>query len=141
MDVIMVAVAKTQESRAALQEAVWLAELTEGRIVLVSHVTDPRDAASARGYREVQDAERRYLTDLGKKEIPEAVPWDAHVSTLSGKTGGALAQVARDEDARVLMIGVRRRSPVGKLVLGSTARDVLLEADCPVVAVKGGPGR
>lgn len=38
--------------------------------------------------------------------------------------------------AELLVIGLRRRSPVGKLVLGSDARDILLAAPCPVLAVK-----
>lgn len=47
-----------------------------------------------------------------------------------------LLQAAEDEDADLLVIGIRRRSPVGKLVLGSNAQDILLRADCPVLAVK-----
>jgi nucleotide-binding universal stress UspA family protein len=40
------------------------------------------------------------------------------------------------EDIALLVIGMKRRSPVGKLVLGSPAQQLLLRADIPVLAVK-----
>jgi len=37
---------------------------------------------------------------------------------------------------RIKVVGVRRRSKVGKLLIGSTAQHVILNAPCPVVSIK-----
>lgn len=50
-----------------------------------------------------------------------------------------LLQCARDEDVDLLVIGIRHRSPVGKLILGSNAQDIILQAECPVLCVKPSP--
>jgi len=47
-----------------------------------------------------------------------------------------LVNVAAEVHAEFIVIGLRRRSPVGKLILGSNAQRVLLDAPCPVLAVK-----
>jgi nucleotide-binding universal stress UspA family protein len=47
-----------------------------------------------------------------------------------------LITVAREVSADLIVIGLRRRSPVGKLILGSNAQRILLDAPCPVLAVK-----
>ena len=49
-----------------------------------------------------------------------------------------LIEVAEEHSADLLVIGLRRRSPVGKLILGSQAQRVLLDAPCAVLAVKAG---
>lgn len=47
-----------------------------------------------------------------------------------------LIKCAEQVSAELIVIGLRRRSPVGKLLLGSNAQRVLLDASCPVLAVK-----
>ncbi len=49
-------------------------------------------------------------------------------------------EVARETNAELIVIGLRRRTPVGKLIMGSQAQTILLEADCPVLAVKAETG-
>jgi nucleotide-binding universal stress UspA family protein len=46
------------------------------------------------------------------------------------------ARVASAAGARLVVIGMRRRSPVGKLMTGSDAQRLLLELDVPILAVK-----
>ncbi|WP_018156290.1 universal stress protein [Demetria terragena] len=43
---------------------------------------------------------------------------------------------AETDDVELIVIGLRRRTPVGKLILGSNAQRILLDAACPVLAVK-----
>ena len=50
--------------------------------------------------------------------------------------GEALVQLAIDNRIDEIIIGVRKRSQVGKLLLGSTAQYVILNAPCSVLSVK-----
>jgi nucleotide-binding universal stress UspA family protein len=47
-----------------------------------------------------------------------------------------MLRVVHDTGAQVLVIGIRHRTPVGKMIMGSVAQHVLLDAPCPVLAVK-----
>ncbi|WP_329609304.1 universal stress protein [Arthrobacter sp. ATA002] len=49
---------------------------------------------------------------------------------------GDLLDAAEEIDATAVVIGVKHRSPVGKFLLGSSAQQILLEANAPVIAVK-----
>lgn len=53
-----------------------------------------------------------------------------------GDPSDNVVQVAQRRDARLVVLGLRARTPVGKLVFGSTAQRILLDATCPVLAVK-----
>ena len=60
--------------------------------------------------------------------VAEPVPGRSHADNLVDRS--------YEPGVELLVIGVRRRSPVGKLLLGSVSQRVLLDAHCPVVAVK-----
>lgn len=49
---------------------------------------------------------------------------------------GDLLDCVEREDVSVVTVGVRRRTPVAKLILGSDAQQVILEANAPVICVK-----
>jgi nucleotide-binding universal stress UspA family protein len=76
---------------------------------------------------EMRTVEERLAGSGVKFELSQRVGVDA-ASTL-------LNAMERD-DADLLMIGIRHRNPVGKLLLGSTAHQLLLECPKPVLAVK-----
>jgi nucleotide-binding universal stress UspA family protein len=48
----------------------------------------------------------------------------------------AVLDVAGEEGATLIVVGIRHRTPVGKMLLGSVAQRVILDAGCPVLAVK-----
>jgi nucleotide-binding universal stress UspA family protein len=47
-----------------------------------------------------------------------------------------ILDVVRETDAQLVVVGIRHRSPVGKMIMGSVAQQVLLDSPCPVLAVK-----
>jgi nucleotide-binding universal stress UspA family protein len=59
-----------------------------------------------------------------------------HASVTFMTPGEDLVLFAKNNDIDFIFIGVRKRSKVGKLMFGSTAQLVILEAPCPVITVK-----
>ena len=63
-------------------------------------------------------------------------PCQSILSVRGLEAGEDLIQLAEEYKVDEIVIGVRRRSKVGKLLFGSTAQYVILNAPCPVVSVK-----
>ncbi len=64
------------------------------------------------------------------------IPCETQTSVSFQSPGEDLVRFAKDNDVDEIIIGVKRKSKVGKLVFGSTAQHIILEAPCPVVSVK-----
>ena len=75
------------------------------------------------------DTEKNILLD-------KKIPCKTILSVRGLQAGEDLAQLADENKVDEIIIGVRRRSKVGKLIFGSTAQYVVLNAPCPVVTVK-----
>lgn len=54
----------------------------------------------------------------------------------SGRTATGILDVAEETDARYIVVGSRKRTPIGKVMLGSVAQLVLINAEVPVVTVE-----
>lgn len=64
------------------------------------------------------------------------VPYSIRHSISEATAAEEVVDVAEEIDAELIVIGLRHRTPVGKLIMGSTAQNVLLSARCDVLAVK-----
>lgn len=128
---IIVGYIPTKEGRAALRTAAAEAQLRNTKLVIVN---------SQRGGREFDSAEaRRFEDELEgvKARLDEAgVEHQVRTLVVGNEPSEDLIAVAEETDADFIVIGLRRRTPVGKLILGSNAQRILLDASCPVLAVK-----
>ncbi len=68
--------------------------------------------------------------------LDNKISCESILSVRGLEAGEDLVRLADENKVDEIIIGVRRRSKVGKLLFGSTAQFVILNASCPVVSVK-----
>ena len=61
---------------------------------------------------------------------------NTHLLIRGMAPGEDIVEFAKENEVDEIIVGVKRRSKVGKLLMGSTAQYVILQAACPVVSVK-----
>jgi nucleotide-binding universal stress UspA family protein len=118
---IVVGYSSRPEGRAALKRALSEARLRNAALVVLNTTSDVEAGGLAD---ELAGAGVRY--EIRTAADPEDLAEE-------------LIRTAETTEADFIVIGLRRRSPVGKLLLGSNAQRVLLDAACPVLAVKAEP--
>ena len=84
--------------------------------------------------------DRRYVGEEGVAELESRLAGLDLEHEVRQAMGADVAEemlrVVEDTQAQVIVIGLRHRSPVGKMIMGSVAQQVLLDSPCPVLAVK-----
>ncbi len=133
MGVIVVGYVPKPEGRAALEVAIDEARLRDARLVVVNSHRGGREFD-----RESADETERQLHGVAELLDKSGVVHEVRQLVRGLDPGDDLTQVAEQEGADLIVIGLRRRTPVGKLILGSNAQRILLDATCPVLAVKSG---
>jgi nucleotide-binding universal stress UspA family protein len=128
---IVVGYVPRSEGRAALRRAAEEARLRRTRLVVVN---------SNKGGSHLEDADavehERELAEVRAQLDAEGIENEVRQLVRGLEPAEDLIAVAQETGADFIVIGLRRRTPVGKLILGSNAQRILLEAPCPVLAVK-----
>ncbi len=85
--------------------------------------------------KDIDQAKRglEYADSLFKEDN---IPCKIHLLIRGMSSGEDLVEFAKENKVDEIIVGVKRRSKVGKLLMGSTAQYVILKAHCPVVTVK-----
>ena len=122
---VAVAMSNTPEGHEALRRGAAEAELRRASLVVLSVVD--RDSISAEDRSAAQAEVQRVL--------PGAAP-TLRVEPDGGDPAGALVDLVADAGASLVVIGSKRRSAVGKFLMGSTVQRVLLDCPVPVLVVK-----
>ena len=136
---ILVGYVHTSEGAAALDRAIQEARDRSAPLHVVRVLQEPttddptqhRDWSQA--LEQARDDAARLEQQLTERGIDVSV--ELVVSPRSSPAD-VLLELSSREEVELLIIGMRRRSRVGKLVLGSAAQQLLLHADVPVLAVK-----
>ncbi|WP_380169482.1 universal stress protein [Jannaschia sp. R86511] len=134
---IAVAHSDTDEGRAALVAAAGEAS-ARGTDLLVLHLVDEPTTDSATDLVPVdvvEAATAAVRTVLDGADVP-AVAWQLRTANDGHDPAGALVDLLVETGAELLVLGSRRRSAIGKLIMGSTVQRVVLDSPVPVLVVK-----
>jgi nucleotide-binding universal stress UspA family protein len=126
---IVVGYVPTPEGEAALTAAISEAQLREEPLHIIN---------SARGD---ALADKRYASEDTLDEVrarldATGVAYEIHQLVRGHEASEELVDEAERLKASLIVIGLRRRTATGKLLTGSQAQRILLDAHCPVLAVK-----
>ena len=128
---IMVGYDQSNVAKEALKLAKKHAKAFEAKVYVVRSLAQSREMKREDIQKAEQELEtiRRSFRDEGIECKAEAI-----VSPIT--PGEDLVQFTKEREIDEIIVGVKRRSKVGKLIFGSNAQYIILMSECPVVSVK-----
>jgi nucleotide-binding universal stress UspA family protein len=126
---VLVGYVPSQEGYAALSAAVDYARTTARPLVVLNVAVGNNFADPTFADEKDLDAVRKGLAESG-------VEPDIRQVTDARDVAEELLKLADALPASLIVVGLRRRSVVGKLLLGSNAQHIILSANCPVLSVR-----
>ncbi len=126
---VVVGYTTNPEGEAALRHGLVEAERRAEDLVVV--FTSRADFGS-----DTSVSEEEQLAALQQTLSDSGQPHDVRHVARRRDAADEILGVVEECHASLVVIGLRRRNPLGKLLLGSASQRVLLEAECPVVVVK-----
>ncbi len=130
---ILAAIDDTMASAPIIETAEELAGGLEEELLLIHVMPEENDEAATRAAVEEVVAES---TTTDRDPTIRLVPEAAKRDVPSGRIAASIMSVAEEVEPSYLVIGSRKRTPVGKVLLGSVSQPVLIETEMPVVTVR-----
>jgi nucleotide-binding universal stress UspA family protein len=128
---ILVAYDGTREAKEAARVATRHAKAFNARIILAYSMVGGPEIPK----KEFEQAEKELqLQEIALKE--EGFECESVLSVRGMEIGEDIIKLAEEKQAEEIIIGIQRKSKVGKLLFGSTAQYIILNAACPVVTVR-----
>jgi len=78
----------------------------------------------------------KLLENAARKAEAAMVEYETHLLIRGKEPGDDIVEFSKNTKAQLIVIGVRKRRPAGKLLFGSVAQHVILHAEQPVVCIK-----
>ena len=128
---ILVGFDNSNTAKAALNEAIKYAAAMDGQLMVVTSLVEGKGD----NLHDISGAESDLEAAKGLA-VAAGVTCTTHLLIRGLLPAEDIVRFAGEQKAGLVVVGVRRRSKVGKLLMGSAAQYVILKAPCPVLTVK-----
>jgi len=115
----------------ALELAMEKAKIKNARLYVVTSMSKGTESQ----LHDIQEKEKT-LEDIKQRVQARGIDGDTILLIRGVDAGEDLVQFANENNIDEIFVGVKKRSRVEKMILGSTAQHVILHANCPVTTVK-----